>query len=94
VLEPGDLSAVILNVTVANTTAPGFLIVFPCDAASVPDVSNLNFGAGATVPNLVDTRIAADGTVCIVTSATTDVLVDVSGVSSDVIGAYRPFPLT
>ncbi len=92
-LDPGDLAAVILNGTVANTVAPGFLTVFPCDAVSVPDVSNLNFAAGVAVPNLVDTRVATDGTVRIVTSATTDVLVDIGGISSDVLGAFRTFPL-
>jgi hypothetical protein len=42
-------------------------------------VSNLNFQAGDTVPNLVSVRLSAAGTVCIFADAATDVLADVAG---------------
>ncbi|MFF5174139.1 right-handed parallel beta-helix repeat-containing protein [Micromonospora sp. NPDC000089] len=47
-----DITAVVLNLTVTGPTTAGFLRVWP-DGAALPDVSNLNFVAGETVPNLV-----------------------------------------
>ncbi|MEV4481267.1 hypothetical protein [Micromonospora coxensis] len=47
-----DVSAVVLNVTVTQPTASGFIRVWP-DGTTMPDVSNVNYVAGETVPNLV-----------------------------------------
>ncbi|SCF38925.1 Right handed beta helix region [Micromonospora viridifaciens] len=47
-----DISAVVLNVTVTQPTASGFLTVYP-DGTSLPSASNVNFVAKETVPNLV-----------------------------------------
>lgn len=41
-----------LNVTATQPQKNGFLTVYP-NEQTVPNVSNLNFTAGATVPNLV-----------------------------------------
>ena len=52
-----DLStgtALVLNVTVTNPTAGGYITAFPY-GTPLPTVSNLNFSAGETVPNLVIT---------------------------------------
>ncbi|HVK25167.1 MAG TPA: hypothetical protein VM677_27735 [Actinokineospora sp.] len=49
---PADATAVVLNVTAAESTAASFLTVWP-DGAPRPATSNLNFQAGQTVPNLV-----------------------------------------
>ncbi|MBV8234701.1 MAG: hypothetical protein JO075_03265, partial [Acidimicrobiia bacterium] len=46
------VSAVALNVTATNPTATSFLTVSPT-GSSRPNASNLNFGAGQTVPNMV-----------------------------------------
>jgi hypothetical protein len=46
------VSAVVMNVTVTNTTASSFLTVFPA-AAQRPVASNLNWVPGQTVPNRV-----------------------------------------
>src|SRR5258707_4837659 len=51
-------TAAVLNVTVVDAAAPGFVTVFPCGAPQ-PLASNLNFVAGQTVPNAV---IAKDRT--------------------------------
>jgi hypothetical protein len=48
-----EMSAVVMNVTVTSPTKPGNLEVYPDTDGSVPTVSNLNFSAGETVPNLV-----------------------------------------
>jgi hypothetical protein len=77
-----DATAVVMNVTVTGTTSAGFATVWPCDAGR-PTVSNLNFRAGDTVPNLVSVKLSAAGTVCIFADATTDVLADVAGFFTD-----------
>jgi hypothetical protein len=71
-------TAVVMNVTVAEAEADGFLTVWPCDEDQ-PNASNLNFQRGVDVPNLVTVRLALDGTVCITGSATTQVLGDIAG---------------
>jgi hypothetical protein len=81
-----------MNVTVANTTAPGFVTVYPCNGQSPPDVSNLNFGSAVAVSNLVSTQVGNGNMVCIATSATTDVIVDIAGFGSD-LGFWVPVPL-
>ncbi|MEH0824845.1 MULTISPECIES: DUF1565 domain-containing protein [unclassified Micromonospora] len=47
-----DVSAVVLNLTVTQPTASGFIRIWP-DGRTMPDVSNVNYVAGETVPNLV-----------------------------------------
>ncbi|MDH6137409.1 hypothetical protein P3T37_006841, partial [Kitasatospora sp. MAA4] len=56
------VTAVVLNVTVTDTSSQGFLTVYP-DGKNVPTASNLNFLAGQTVPNLVTVPVGADGKV-------------------------------
>jgi hypothetical protein len=75
---PDDASSVALNVTAVSPADDGFLTAFPCDETA-PSTSNLNYRADVTVPNAVISRVSADGTVCIATSAATDVIVDISG---------------
>jgi hypothetical protein len=78
--------AVALNVTITNpsmgtTQGPNFLTVFPGPAGSAtPPVSDLNFVAGETVPNLVIVKVGSDGSVNLrVFEGLTNVLVDVVG---------------
>ena len=72
--------AVVLNVTVTNTTAASFLTVYPSDAANRPTASDLNWTAGLTVPNLVVVKLGADGKIALYNLAgSTDVIADVVG---------------
>ena len=72
-------TAVVLNVTVANPSAPSFLTLWP-DGASRPAASDLNFLAGQVTSNLVVVKVGADGKIGIFNAAgTTDVIVDVVG---------------
>jgi hypothetical protein len=77
---PANPSAVSLNVTVTNTRGSGFITVWPT-GGTVPVVSNLNFVAGQTVPNLVTVKVGGDGTVSLFNSAATpvDLVVDLGG---------------
>jgi hypothetical protein len=73
------ISAVVLNVTVTNPTAIGYLTAWP-DTEAQPVVSNLNFAPGQTVANLVVVKVGYNGRVLLFNSAgTTDVIVDVAG---------------
>ena len=49
---PANATAAVLNVTAVNPSAGGYMTVYP-DGTSRPTVSNLNFPAHDTVPNLV-----------------------------------------
>ncbi|MCE9623434.1 MAG: hypothetical protein K8R99_13930 [Actinomycetia bacterium] len=75
---PAGAASVVLNVTAVSPSAGGFITAFPC-GQPVPNASNLNFAAGTTIPNLVVARVGAGDQVCFFSSATTDLLVDVSG---------------
>ena len=75
---PADASGVVLNLTSADPGGNGFLTVFPCGTAR-PTASNLNVRPGANRANLVIVAPGDDGTVCVFSSAPTDVVVDVFG---------------
>jgi hypothetical protein len=76
---PRDATGIVMNVTATETTAAGFLSVYPADVGR-PVVSNLNFGPGRTVPNLVTVRVPADGLVAFYNAyGATHVLADVVG---------------
>jgi hypothetical protein len=85
--------AVTMNVTVDQPQADGFLTVFPCGQA-VPTASNLNYARGQTVANLVNVKLAANGSVCIFTSASAHVLADVAGYSTTTPDTFWATTLT
>ena len=67
-----------LNVTVTESTAPGFVTVYPCGIPR-PLASNLNFDIGTTVANATLVKVGANGTVCLFNSGTTHLVADVNG---------------
>ena len=75
-----NVSAVILNVTVAGSTAGGFVTAYG-DGTTRPTASNLNFVAGQVVPNLVVAPVGANGRVDLYngSSGTTQLVADVAG---------------
>ena len=75
---PAGATTAFLNVTATNPTGAGFVTVYPCDAER-PTASNLNYVAGQTVPNMVMTKLSANGEVCLYSKTATDLIVDVSG---------------
>ena len=80
---PATAVSAVLNVTAVNPSDAGFLTVFPC-GADVPTASNVNFAGGDTVAQTTVVAIGASGSVCVYTSAHTDLVVDVDGyVESD-----------
>ena len=63
---PAGATGIVMNTTATNGTANSFLTVFPDDLfVTRPNASNVNFGAGQTVPNLVMGKIGATGAIYI-----------------------------
>ena len=82
-------TAVLLNLTSAQTDADGFLTAYPCDADAIPDTSNLNVNVGTNRANLASVKVSADSTVCVFSSSSTDVIVDIVG-AFPASSAYTP----
>jgi len=59
---PNGVTAVVLNLTATDATANSYLTAYP-DLTTQPLASNLNFGPGQTVPNLVIATVGSDGKV-------------------------------
>lgn len=76
---PGDAIGAIVNVTVVDACAPGYLTVYPAGLAAVPNASNANFRTGQVVAGLAFVKLGAGGALSVLASAQTDVLVDLMG---------------
>ncbi|WP_377644658.1 hypothetical protein [Oryzobacter terrae] len=77
------VSAVVMNVTVTQAKAAGYITVFP-DGTSKPTASNVNFVAGQTVPNLVVVKVGSNGKVALTNSSSGTVQL-----VGDIAGYYR-----
>lgn len=76
----GDARAAVVNVVAVRPATNGFLSITPCtDVADTERTSSLNFAAGSNVANSTITSLSDDGNICIYASATTDVVLDVTG---------------
>lgn len=86
---PAGARAVVLNVTVTNPSAGGWLTVWPAGLPR-PTASNLNFVSGETIPNLVVVAAGVGGRVSIFNAAgSADVIADVVGYYSAAGSRYR-----
>ncbi|MER8043145.1 FlgD immunoglobulin-like domain containing protein [Streptomyces sp. NPDC094032] len=85
VTEPG-VTAVALNVTATNATSASFISAYPYGTTR-PNVSNVNFGAGQTVPNMAVVPVK-DGKITFYNRAgSVDVIADVAGYFKEGTGA-------
>jgi hypothetical protein len=76
---PSSATSVVLNVTITDTTRPGFLTVFP-DLATLPLSSNLNWSPGETVAVGVTATLGSDGALDFyIPQGSADLVVDVVG---------------
>jgi alpha-tubulin suppressor-like RCC1 family protein len=71
-------TAVMLNVTAVFPEDLGYLTVYPC-TPEPPQASHVNYFPGDVAPNSVLAKVSAQGTVCVFTLATTDIVIDVTG---------------
>jgi hypothetical protein len=97
-LPASGVEAAVVTLTVTDAGGAGFVTAWPCDTAK-PEVSNLNFTAGATVPNLATVAVGAAGNVCLFTSAAVNLVVDLSAWygtgdnrAASVVPTTRPLP--
>lgn len=83
---PANASAAVLNVTGVNTSAPGFITVYP-SGTELPTASNVNFDSpGRVMANMVTVKLGTGGAVDVFMMKPMDVVVDVSGAYQPVIG--------
>jgi Right handed beta helix region len=75
---PADAAAVIVNVTAVGPTEVGFVTVHPC-AATPPNASSLNYAAGVNRANELIASVDPGGNICLFTSSSVNLLVDVVG---------------
>ena len=76
---PLTATAVVLNLTVTDTTEPSFLTAYP-EGTSLPLASNLNWVAGETRANLAVVEVGAGGGISFYNaSGRTDLVVDLQG---------------
>ena len=91
---PLAAQAISMNLTVARTTGPGFLAIWP-DGSPQPNplVSTLNYVQGVTVANNVLVGLGTTGGVNVYSLVQVDVIIDVNGYFLDAIPA-RPIRVT
>ena len=94
-LPSSGVSAVVLNVTMTEASAPGFVQVLPSGNTDIGRVSNLNVeSAGQTIANQVTVPVGADGAVSIYTQGGGQLIADVFGYFTPAIestsGRYVP----
>ena len=93
-VKSSGVTAISLNVTVTNTTAPesgGYVTVYPCGTR--PDVSSLNFVSGQTIPNAVLAPLSSSGTICFYVYGRADVIADVNGDFDSDLGFTPTVPI-
>ncbi len=91
---PADATAVALNVTITEATAPGYVTVYPA-GGQAGTTSNLNVeSAGQTVPNFVLAKLGAGGAVSLYAQNGGHLIADLLGyfapVASSTSGRFVP----
>lgn len=93
-VPPTGAVAVLMNVTATAPTEAGYLTTWPSGSPR-PEASNLNFGPGQTVANLVLAKVGVDGKVSLCNAAgKTHVLADVCGYFVEGTTGSRLVPLS
>lgn len=78
---PAGIYALVLNVTVTDTGAAGFLTVFPDSSATIPLAADITWSPGQTVANLAAVYLGTTSALAVFngSSGSTDVVVDIEG---------------
>ena len=85
----GTATAAMVSVISVEPCADGFITAFPCGSAP-PVASMLNAVARDVVANAALVAVGTGGSICIMASAATDIVVDLSGVVTDVGARTTP----
>ncbi|MEQ1700562.1 MAG: hypothetical protein ABMA25_10640 [Ilumatobacteraceae bacterium] len=73
---PNDAAGAWLNVSIVSPQGYGYAKLYPCDN-DPGEVSTVNYAPGGATANLAMVKLSATGTVCLWSSKTTHMLVDV-----------------
>ena len=76
---PTSAQAIVGNATSLNSTADGYLTLYPSGVGGPPPVSNVNYMAGQVIPNSFTMGLGSDGAFQAYAYSTTDLIVDVAG---------------
>lgn len=88
VVDPGvgaSVTAVAINLTTVRSAANGFVTAYPCGVTQ-PLVSAVQPLTGRAVAGMAIVPLGDDGTVCVYTSVTTDLIVDLFGTYTPGVG--------
>ncbi len=79
IIPASGVGAVVINVTVTNTSSDGFVSVSPNPITSAPTFSDINFMANESIPNRVIVPLNANGTISVYVNKSADIIINVSG---------------
>jgi Cysteine-rich secretory protein family len=74
---PANAKAISANLTVVDATNSGYITAFPC--GELPSTSNVNYEATAAIANAAQLPLAGNGAICIFSTASAQVIIDVNG---------------
>jgi hypothetical protein len=74
---PSNARAISANLTVADATSKGFVTAFPC--GDVPTASNVNYEVSSPIANAAELPLSSGGAICIYSSSSAQVIIDVNG---------------
>jgi hypothetical protein len=74
---PAGARAISANLTVVDANDRGFVTAFPC--GEVPTASNVNYELATAVANAAELPLSASGAICIYSSNSAHVIIDVNG---------------
>lgn len=74
---PSNAKAISANITVVDATNAGFVTAWPC--GELPATSNVNYEASAAIANAAQLPLSSGGAICIFSSASAQVIIDVNG---------------
>ncbi|MGB3737213.1 MAG: hypothetical protein WA964_19825 [Ilumatobacter sp.] len=74
---PDDASAAVLNIGAARASANGYVVAWPC-GEDRPEAASVNYRPGAATSNSTVVALGDDGSVCLWSSASADLVVDVN----------------
>lgn len=74
---PANARAISANLTVVDATDEGFATAWPC--GEIPTASNVNYEIGAAIANAAELPLSPTGAICIYSSSSAHVIIDVNG---------------
>ncbi|WP_154723352.1 hypothetical protein [Ilumatobacter coccineus] len=92
-IAPANATAAVINIAATNATAAGFVTAWPCGTPR-PNAASLNYGTAGAISNSTTVGIGDDGKICLFTSTSADLVVDVNGAfEGDDLATFPPVRL-